>query len=1605
MVELSSKYYKIGCLLAIWLVCTLSVFSCMAQAIMEQVDTIYDQYGRIIKIGEQKYCYDFVPDMEDLSEQAPAQRSNCNQEILRSSCESECQVTWADRDYGDYIGTNNSMVYYDFDSDGISEIITNASGESYSYWYVLKYNASKKGFDKIHECIYFGVHVDINIRLHDLDNDGNEELLVSNGSNVDIYNLPSLTLKNAISFNTSSIRNFKIGDVDDDGDIEILFGTGWDFYIANLATQNIELNFNYFISDYEIGNVDNDTHPELVCTDGKVYEIYANGNFLEEYDFPFSANFGRIKLKLHDIDNDGKEEAIIGFGILYAYDLELSSEKYSFATNGFESLLLEDIDLDGNVEILVGDSQWEGIHCLNSTTGALKYKIDNPDHGVDAMIYGQFDDDLDNDLIWTSGGGTSGADFIHVYNARTRNRKFSTKHIDGPYHDIEIADVNGDGRLEIIALSEDANDGYGVGVLKIYDYETKELLIQSDQTFFDDAFRGFYSFELIDYGNDGDLEIILHNSVNFKQEFWVLDAETLVQEFTSREDKYDNLNDLQQEDIDGDGRKELISLASDGVLVMDVSDFSILYNIPPPNNSFGRLRLQHFDNNGIRDLFITDNQDLYILDLVTGDTIKHFEINNYFDYATAFDFDQDGIRELIVVNNGKLDFRDPSSGDILNTILIDCVNYHNLDFNTIKMVDLNDNGLPELLIFFENIVVHINECLGVEYREFPSSFFAAENSIILRDLDNDGQLNFVAGTDLGVAEYDLSCFQCIDFDARLLPADDNCDNLAIVNTIVSDPSTSFEIIGEGTIFKDSIELSPGIYDIIATNAAGCTKEIVFELLENIFEVELSIEEPVSCNGNDAVVFVSVMDGSPPYSYLWSNNATSDTIKNLSASNYSVTITDANGCKKMDSVEVEEAQIEGNLLLSTWYTCENENRGEASFVAPDISLLTYFWDGIQGNSINNSLGAGMHTLVVVDQKNCEWPFDFEVLALEIEAAIMQTTPSCALDPNGSAEVNMLKGNPPYMYSWSAGGSSSALLENVPAGIYTVTVTDGILCSTTAMIEIEQRDLEIVNLSESICYEDSYSYLDSTWSSPGIYQYPINDCDSILMLDLSVREEASSMVERSICEGDSVELLGQFYSVPDDYALMTTNQYGCDSMVAFSLMVTDKIEIYESVSICEGDSILVFGNYEMTAGTLSESYVTSSGCDSTQFYDISLEQIPTADIQETICEGDSIFIADTWFKAEGNYELIKPSNGLCDSIIMINIDQIDLTNLYDSLRVCEGDSLELYGEWIKEAGDYEYLVDNMPCKDRLQIKVELDPTETSSETIFLCPGDSILINNSWISQDTTLQELFTSIKGCDSLAYTEVVVYEYPAPPSLNIDCEEMMVLASVSTSSDWSILWSNGDSSDSTVYDMEGQGSILFSASPDCIVNYEIIIPALPDPRVLNQIEDKTINSNQTVMIDLDLSDEYQIIWSPAEIVDCETCSTVTLSPVSTTNIEATITHVSGCIYSQNFILNISEEFSVYIPNAFSPNDDDINERFKAYLPDGLAINVVHFHIYDRWGELIYSIENLSSDHPKMGWDGTFKGEPVIPGVYLYDILLDAGEQGNLSRTGSLSVIK
>ncbi len=254
----------------------------------------------------------------------------------------------------------------------------------------------------------------------------------------------------------------------------------------------------------------------------------------------------------------------------------------------------------------------------------------------------------------------------------------------------------------------------------------------------------------------------------------------------------------------------------------------------------------------------------------------------------------------------------------------------------------------------------------------------------------------------------------------------------------------------GAITQDVTGLAPGNYSVSVTDANGCIKSIGFTITEPAPLAASPAKTDITCNGaNDGTINVSVSGGTGPYTYAWADDGsiTSNTRAGLNPGNYTVTVTDANGCMDVESITIiEPAQLASSDVVQN-VSCFGESTGAINLsISGGVAPYSFLWsNGALTEDLAN-IPAGNYSVVVTDVNGCTINDNFTITqpssALSKTEAVQQITCNGAAD--GIINLTVTGGSAPYTYNWS-NGSTSEDLSNLPAGTYSVTITDNNGCT--------------------------------------------------------------------------------------------------------------------------------------------------------------------------------------------------------------------------------------------------------------------------------------------------------------------------------------------------------------------------------------------------------------------------------------------------------------------------------------------------------------------------------------------------------------------------------
>jgi hypothetical protein len=264
----------------------------------------------------------------------------------------------------------------------------------------------------------------------------------------------------------------------------------------------------------------------------------------------------------------------------------------------------------------------------------------------------------------------------------------------------------------------------------------------------------------------------------------------------------------------------------------------------------------------------------------------------------------------------------------------------------------------------------------------------------------------------------------------------------------------------GATTQNITNLAAGNYSCLITDGNGCTVTKNFIINTTNTLVAATYQVNVLCNGSNTGSASVIPSGAAgPFTYSWSpSGGSSDTANNLSAGNYSVTITASNGCSIVKNFTITEpSAIVITPNPQTNVTCNGGNNGSASVsVTGGTGAYSYTWSPSGGNAATaTGLSAGTYTVTVKDANSCNKTQSFTITEPNaLSATTSQTDVTCNGGSNGTATVNVTGGTGTYTYSWSPSGGTAATASGLPAGTYTVTVKDANLCQTTASVTITE-----------------------------------------------------------------------------------------------------------------------------------------------------------------------------------------------------------------------------------------------------------------------------------------------------------------------------------------------------------------------------------------------------------------------------------------------------------------------------------------------------------------------------------------------------------------------
>lgn len=385
---------------------------------------------------------------------------------------------------------------------------------------------------------------------------------------------------------------------------------------------------------------------------------------------------------------------------------------------------------------------------------------------------------------------------------------------------------------------------------------------------------------------------------------------------------------------------------------------------------------------------------------------------------------------------------------------------------------------------------------------------------------------------------------------QITPVNCNQNQTGAIALNVAGESAPFNFIwNTGSIDSVLNQLTAGSYTVTVSNSFGCSTTETYTITQpNLLVIIIDSVIPVACFGySDASIYTSASGGTLPYSYLWSNGETTSSIQNQSAANYTITITDANGCTGSQTIVITEpVALSASITEVNTISCFGDSNAALSAqVLGGSPPYTYAWSNGNSTSFNSNLPAGLYSITITDSNGCTTTVNHTInqpTALTNQLAISEPI-LCFGNSNGAIVAQSNGGVSPYSYNWNTGAQTDSIF-NLSQGIYTITVTDFNGCSIINTIQLQepnnlQCSIALVNPID--CFGSNSGVLTATsvgGTQPYTYQWNNQQIGSSLQ-NLIAGNYSVTVTDANNCSHSNSFQLNQPQTIGNTFSAVTAS----------------------------------------------------------------------------------------------------------------------------------------------------------------------------------------------------------------------------------------------------------------------------------------------------------------------------------------------------------------------------------------------------------------------------------------------------------------------------------
>ncbi len=202
----------------------------------------------------------------------------------------------------------------------------------------------------------------------------------------------------------------------------------------------------------------------------------------------------------------------------------------------------------------------------------------------------------------------------------------------------------------------------------------------------------------------------------------------------------------------------------------------------------------------------------------------------------------------------------------------------------------------------------------------------------------------------------------------------------------------------------------------------------------------------------------------------------------------------------------------------------------------------------------------------------------------------------------------------------------------------------------------------------------------------------------------------------------------------------------------------------------------------------------------------------------------------------------------------------------------------------------------------------------------------------------------------------------------------------------------------------GNYVVVVTDRSGCTNSATAIVPPPIFPNVVIHASDREIVIGDTVSLSVraTASDILTYQWNPTPSY-CTICKYIKVAPTVSTIYTVTVTNLANCTATTTIDIQVRESYEVYIPTIFTPNNDGLNDYFT--INSGPNVDKINYiQIFDRWGEMVFAQNNISTSDNKTSWDGNFKDKKAPLGTYVYRIEVQYADGKKHQFIGDITVL-